>query len=157
MFQEHTRVQTNELHGLFDDMYRANHQMWECILQVREDQLTLDLGSARGSIRTQLVQMIHNENLWVNFLWHGEVEYLRETDFPTLAKVRLEWDALESEMRDYLSTLTAMDLEYQVELDFVNLPSLTISDILRRLVDQATKIRTLILSDIHRLCSEVNP
>jgi uncharacterized damage-inducible protein DinB len=157
MFQERIPIQMNELKRLFDDMYRANHQMWQCILQFREDQLTINLGYLNGSVRTQLVQMICSENLWVNFLWHGEVEYLREAGFSTLAQVRLEWDALEAEMRDYLSTLTPADLEHLVELDFLNLPTLTVSDILLRVINHATNYRTQILLDIQLLCSPMIP
>jgi len=157
MFKEQTPIQVHELRHLFDEMYRANHQMWVCVLKLREEQLTTDLGYPIGSIHTQLVQMICNENLWVNFLWHGEVEYLREVNFPTLAQIRLEWDALEAEMRDYLSTLTPAVLEHQVELGCLNLPRLTLREILLRVVNHATNYRTQILSGIHQLGSPMIP
>lgn len=157
MFKEQTPIQVHELRHLFDEMYRANHQMWVCVRELREEQLTIDLGYPIGSIHAQLVQMIHSENLWVNFLWHGEVEYLQAVNFPTLAQVRLEWDALETEMRDYLSTLTPADLEHQVELGCLNLPLTTLSDILLRVVNHATTYRTQILSGIHQLGSPMIP
>lgn len=154
MSNEPTAIQIHELRHRFDEMYRANHQMWACILELRKDQLTVDLGYPIGSIHAQLIQMIRNENLWINFLWHGEVEYLQEVNFPTLARVRLEWDALEAEIRDYLSTLTPTDVEHQVELERLNLPPLTLSDILLRIVNQTTKSRTQILLCIHQLCHQ---
>jgi len=157
MFKEQTPIQVHELTRLFDEMYRANHQMWACIQELREEHLTTDLGHASGSIHTQLVQMIGNENLWVNFLWHGEVEYLQAVNFPTLAQIRLEWDALEAEMHDYLSTLTPADLECTVELDSLNLPSLTLGDILLGVVNHATTYRTQILSGIHQPGSPMIP
>jgi uncharacterized damage-inducible protein DinB len=153
MFKDRVPAQMNELKHLFDEMYQANHQMWECVQELREDQLTIDLGDRNGSIRFQLVQMICNENLWVNFLWHGEVEYLQEVNFPTLAQIRLEWDALEVELRDYLATLSPADLACTVELDSLNLPPHNLSDILLRVVTQATKYRTQILLGIHQLGS----
>lgn len=157
MFKERIHIQMDELKRLFDEMYRANRQMWACVQELREDQLALDLGYLNGSIRFRLVQMICNENLWVNFLWHGEVEYLQEVNFPTLAQIRQEWDALEAEMRDYLSTLTPADLECTVELDSLNLPQHSLSDILLWVVNQATRYRTQILSGIHQMCRPMIP
>lgn len=152
MFKERIPVQMNELKRLFDEMYEVNHQIWSCVLELGKDQLMLDLGYPIGSIHFQLVQMIRSENLWVNFLWHGEVEYLQAVNFPTLAQIRREWDALEAEIRDYLSTLTTADLESTVELDSLNLPSLTLNDILLQVVNHATNYRTQLLSSIYQVC-----
>lgn len=136
---------------LFDYMYWANCQMWQCVISLDEEQLTTDLDYSIGSIRAQLVHMMAIDNLWINFLWHGEVEFLPEHNFLTLSQIRAEWDALEEEARDYISTLTSDDLEQWVTPTFQNLPPLKLGDILMQLINHSTDHRAQILAGIHRV------
>ncbi len=147
----------NDLTCAFEDMYRANHHLWSCISELHTEQLMVGVGHEEASIHSLLLQMITNENLWINYLWHVEVEYLRETDFPTLTKIRLELDALEAEMRDYLSILTLTDLEQKVNLSFVDASPLRLGAILWQVIDDAASYRTQILAGIHQLCVHVIP
>jgi len=151
------QIAMNELQSLFDAMYRENHQMWVCLLELHADQLKIYMEIMNGSIHSLLVQMICNENLWVNYLWHDQVEYLRLSEFPTLAKIRHEWDSLEAEMRDYLSILTVDDLGRVVDTCSLNLPSVTLIEILTQVVNYAASCRTQILAGIHELCDHVMP
>jgi len=139
------------LRRLFDYMYWANCQMWECAIALDDQQLSTDLDYSVGSIHAHLVHMVSMDNLWVNFLWHDEVEFLTERHMPTLAKIREEWDALEDEMRDYLSTLTDQDLEQSITPPFLNLPILKLGDALLQIVNHATDHRAQILAGIHCL------
>lgn len=150
-------MNVQELTRLFDYMYWANCQMWECVLTLDETQLTTDLNYSIGSVQAQLVHMVMMENLWINYLWHDEVEFLNESYLPSLFKIREEWDALEEEMRDYLSTLTNEDLEYEIQADFLSLPPLKLRDILLQLVNHATDHRAQILAGIHRLGGQTVP
>ena len=136
---------------LFDYMYWANCQMWHCIVEMDDTQRTTDLHYSIGSVQAQLIHMVSIENLWINYLWHGEVEFLTENLLPTLGHIREEWDALEDEIRDYLTTLTDADLDRVIHPPFLNLPPLTLRDILLQLVNHATDHRAQILAGVHRL------
>lgn len=140
-----------DLTRLFDYMYWANCQMWDCVTSLDEQKQTADLGYSIGSVRAQLVHMVSMDNLWINFLWHSDVEFLSENYLPTLPKIREEWDALEDELRDYLSTLTDDDLEQTITPPFLNLPPLKLGDILLQIVNHATDHRAQILAGIHHL------
>lgn len=138
-----------QLTQLFDYMYWANCQMWQCVIELDEDQLTTDPGYSIGSIRAQLVHMMTIDNLWINYLWHGEVEFLQADHFLTLSQIRTEWDALEEEARDYLSTLTSDNLAQWVAPPFLNLPTMKLGDMLIQLVNHSTDHRAQILAGIH--------
>lgn len=140
-----------DLTRLFDYMYWANCQMWECATALDDRQLSADLGYSIGSIRAQLVHMVSMDNLWINYLWHNDVEFLTDNHLPTLTKIREEWDALEDEMRDYLSTLTDADLEQSITPPFFNIPKLTLGDALLQIVNHATDHRAQVLAGIHHL------
>lgn len=147
-------MKIEELSRLFDGMYRENRRMWEAVQSLRYEQLTQPLEGSSGSIRAQLVRMIRAENLWVNFLWHGEIEFLREDQYPTLALIRVEWDALEAEIRDYLSTLTSADLERTIKPPFLRRAPIRIGDVLVQVVSDAANQRAHILTGLQKLCSE---
>ncbi len=120
-------------------------------MKLDDEQRHTDLQYSIGSVHSQLVHMVTIENLWINYLWHGEVEFLPASSFPTLAQLREEWDALEEEMRDYLTTLTDADLEQEIEIDFLPVPILKLRDVLLQIINHATDHRTQILAGIHRL------
>ena len=140
-----------DLKCLFDYMYWANCQMWECAIALNDQQLSTDLDYSVGSIRAHLVHMVSMDNLWINFLWHDDVEFLTDRQLPTLIKIREEWDALEEEMRDFLSTLTDDDLERSITPPFFNMPTLKLRDALLQMVNHATDHRAQILAGIHCL------
>lgn len=140
-----------DLIQLFDYMYWANCQMWQCVTTLDDKQRHTPLEYSIGSIHLQLVHMVSVENMWINYLWHGEVEVLNETYFKTIDQLREEWDALESEMRDYLTTLSDDDLNHDIDTSFFNLPTLKLGDILLQLINHATDHRAQILAGVHRL------
>src|SRR5690606_41072615 len=65
------------------------------------------------------LRMVATENLWINYLWHGGVEFLDETHLPTRALLREEWKALEEEIRDFLDELSPADLNRRVTPPFL--------------------------------------
>ena len=142
------------LKNLFDFHYWANRRLWRSVMALSDEQFTQVLSDGSPSVRAQLVHMVANENLWVNYLWHGEVEFLRESQLPTRASIRAEWDALEEEMRDFIDELSLAELESQVEPAFLNTgASLRVSEILLQIINHAAESRAQICLHLHRLGS----
>jgi len=140
-----------EMIRLFDYMYWANKQMWQCVLTLDEAQQKINLDYSIGSVHDQLVHLVSVENLWVNYLWHGEVEFIDGRMLNTLSQIRKEWDALEQEMRDYLSTLTDDDLNQVITVKFATPSTVKLKDILLQILNHATDHRAQILAGINRL------
>jgi uncharacterized damage-inducible protein DinB len=139
---------------IFDYHYWANRRLWYSVVALNDEQFTQILSDSSPSIRTQLVHMVSNENLWVNYLWHGEVEFLQECHLPTRASIRQEWDALEEEMRDFISTLSHIELERQVQPPFLNTGvSLKLWESLLQITHQATTSRAQLRLHLNRLGS----
>jgi uncharacterized damage-inducible protein DinB len=140
--------------ALFNYHYWANRRLWRSVVALSEKQFTQPLGDGSSPIRTQIVRMVANENLWVDYLWHGEVEFLQESDIPTRARIRQEWDALEEEMRDFIDELTPGQLESQVEPAFLNTgASLKVWEILLHIVNDAIASRAQLRLHLDRLGS----
>ncbi|MBI5958019.1 MAG: DinB family protein [Chloroflexi bacterium] len=142
------------LTSLFNYHYWANRQLWRVMMTLSEKQFTQTLSDGSPSIRTQIVRMVANENLWVNYLWHGEVEFLQESHIPTRSCIREEWDALEEEIHDFIDELSPADLESRVDPAFLDTHvSLSVGEILLQIIHQATECRAQIRLHLSRLGS----
>jgi uncharacterized damage-inducible protein DinB len=149
---EVSAVDRDSLIRLFIDHYRANRRLWRAVMALSDEQFTQAPGDSGPSIRTQIVRMVANENLWVDYLWHGEVEFLQESQIPTRASIRVEWDALEEEMCDFIDELSPAELEHRVEPTLLHTgASLTIGEILLQIIDDAVECRAQLRRHLHRL------
>jgi uncharacterized damage-inducible protein DinB len=147
-------VDKQSLTRLFNYHYWANRQLWRSVMALSDQQFVHIPGDGSPSIRTQLVRMVAAENLWVNYLWHGEVEFLEESHFATRACLRAEWDALEEEILDFIEELSPAELEAPVELAFLNSgASLKVWEILLQIINQAGESRARLSLQLRRLGS----
>jgi len=112
-------VDKDTLTSLFQYHYWANRQLWRSLAALSDAQFADPSANGSPSIQTQVVDMVASENLWVNYLWHGEVEFLVAAQFPTRASIRQEWDALEEEMLDFIGELGPAELSRRIEPPFL--------------------------------------
>lgn len=125
--------------------YWAHARVWGCIETLTDNDFRRQ--DANGSVYEQLVRMMAAENLWINFLWHGEVEFLTAEQFPTLAAIREEWSALEEETRDYVDMLREDELQQEVTPPFwEKRVRLTVGEALLHLFNSATDNRARLLT-----------
>jgi uncharacterized damage-inducible protein DinB len=136
----------------FDYHYWAARRLWRSVMILSDEQFTRIPSAGRPSIHTQIVRLVANENLWVDYLWHGEVEFLREAHLPTRASIRVEWDALEEEIRDFIDELSPDELECQVEPPFLS-PAISfkVGETLLQIVNDAIECRAQLCLHLHHL------
>jgi uncharacterized damage-inducible protein DinB len=150
------RVDKDALTSLFRHHYQANHRLWPAVMALSDEQFTHVPGNGKPSIQTHIVRMVATENLWVNYLWHGEVEFLQVSHLPTRASIRLEWDALEEELCDFIDELSPADLERRVNPPFLNSgASLTVKAILLQIVHDAVESRARLRAQLRQM--EISP
>lgn len=143
---------------LFQYHYWANHRLWRPVMTLSDEQFTHAPRDGGRSVRSQIVRMVANENLWVNYLWHGGVEFLQESHLPTRASIRAEWDALEEEICDFIDELGPGDLERRVAPPFIAPGvSLTVADILLHVIHFAVECRAELGPHLRRLDSPPPP
>jgi uncharacterized damage-inducible protein DinB len=106
------------------------------------------------SVQTQVVRMVANENLWVNYLWHDEVEFLQEAQFPTRASIQVEWNALEAEMHDFIDELSPAGLERAIIPPFLHTRApLKVWEILLHIIHYGGQCRAQLRQHLQRLGS----
>ncbi len=139
---------------LFAYHYWANKQLWSSIMALSEQQFVQVPSDGSPSIRTQVIRMVSNENLWVNYLWHDEVEFLRDCHVPTRASIRQEWDALQEEICDFITVLSPADLDSQVHAPFLNQEiAPCVWEILLNIIQQSAESRAQLCLHLRRLGS----
>lgn len=97
---------------LFDYNYWARDRVLQACEALTEEQFLRPLGSSFSSIRDTLAHLVAAEWLWLE-RWRGRSprSLLSSDEFPTLASVSERWRTVESEMREYLATLSEETLE----------------------------------------------
>jgi len=93
---------------LFDYHISQNRKLWDkCVTQLTDDQFVQDLPYSIGSVRNQTVHMMSIDQRWFNGLQgNAAPNFLQPQAYADRDAVRSEWDAIEDDMRVYLSTLT---------------------------------------------------
>lgn len=143
-------VTKQSLTRLFNYHYAANRRLWRSVMALSDRQFTHTPGDGTASIQTQIVRMVANENLWINYLWHDEVEFLQVSHLPTRSSIRLEWDALEEEIHDFIDEISPAGLERQVDPPFLRTTgSLKVGDILLHLLTDAVERRARLRLHLH--------
>lgn len=148
----------NTVTSLFHYHYWANRQLWRSVVALSDAQFAQAPADGAPSIQAQLACMVSNENLWVNYLWHGEVEFLEAEQLPTRASIRTEWDALEEEILDYLDEMTPAELSRRVDPPFLTSRTpVRVWEVLLHVVHHAIEQRAQVSLHLQRIGAAALP
>jgi len=147
-------MQPNEVRTLFEYGYWAFDKIWNCVMQLSDDQFVQELGYSRGSTRNQIVHMMSATRRWIIRLNGSEmVPHLAFDDFATRAATKAKWNELRAEAMAYISSLTETDLDSTI---FWQLPDRGMSaenarwEILLHVANHATDHRAQILAMLNQ-------
>jgi uncharacterized damage-inducible protein DinB len=138
---------------LFDYNYWAHRQVWNCIMQLTDEQFKHDLDYSIGSIWIQCVHTMAVEYWWFHYLREGKLEFLDEEDFPTRESIRAQWDELEKYICVYLNALIPEELERNVRPSFwdADMPRIKVWEAIMQVANHSTDHRAQTLAGLHRL------
>ncbi|MGH9564147.1 MAG: DinB family protein [Terracidiphilus sp.] len=96
---------------LYDFNTWANNRTLDACGALAPDQLTRDLGSSFKSVRDTLAHIYGAQWIWLE-RWHGRVPsgLPSDADFPDLETLRRRFAEIDSNLVDYVASLTADDL-----------------------------------------------
>lgn len=136
-----------------DYNFWANRQVWECVKQLTDEQFLQELDYSHGSIYLQSLHIMSVESWWFHFLKTGELVFLEPEDYPDRASISLEWDHVETEVRAYLNTLTAQELEREVRPEFweEGQQPIKVWEAIFQVLNHSTDHRAQILSGLKQL------
>ncbi len=147
-------MKSNEIKTLFDYNFWVFDKVWNCVMQLTDEQFVQELGYSRGSIRNQFVHMMSATRRWICRLSGSEmVPHLAFDDFATRAATKAIWNELRAEAMSYISSLTEADLDGKITWQ---LPDRGMSaenarwEILLHVANHATDHRAQILAMINQ-------
>jgi len=97
---------------LYDFNSWASHRILDACGALTDEQFTRDLGSSYGSVRDTLVHILGGEQFWLERFRGGSPSALPPMEaLPHLAAVRERWSGVERNLREFVNTRSAEDLE----------------------------------------------
>lgn len=139
---------------LYDYTDWANRKVWDCVLQLSEDDFRKPLDYSVGSIFEQCVHTMAVESWWLHFLYTGELHFISNLDdYPDRSSIRTKWDEVSATNRAYLLTLTDEELQRHVKPEFwdENEVAITVAQALCQVANHSTDHRAQILAMLHKL------
>ncbi|OWK41864.1 DinB family protein [Fimbriiglobus ruber] len=105
-----------DLETLFDYGYWANGKLFEVVSRLTPEQFTRTVDGSHGSVRNTLVHVLSAEWVWLGRVGGQERgATLNPADFPTAESIAATWKAVETHLREFLSTLQDQDLARDIE------------------------------------------
>jgi uncharacterized damage-inducible protein DinB len=137
----------------------ANRRVWDCVVQLTDEQFDRPNDYSIGSIHIQTAHMMGVEHWWFQFLKTGELHFVSEADRETRASLRAKWDETEILIRDYVADLTPAELTRTVKPPFWNAdqPPIPIYEALFQIAHHSTDHRAQTLAALHRVGGPTTP
>lgn len=134
---------------LYDYHAWANRKVWDCVLQLSDEQFTQDLAYSRGSLRDQVFHTMTTEHMYLSFIVTGDVEWFEAGDYPDRAALRRQWEAVEANSRAYVAAVTPDELARL--LKWGDRPPIYVWEALTQVVLHSMDHRAQILNGLHQL------
>ncbi len=101
------------IRGLVGYNYAFHERLWECIMQLTDEQFVAEIAYSHGSVRNHLVHTAGVDGRWLRGL-QGDPEARsydpQSSDYATRADVRQLWTTVSGDVKAYVDTLSEDDL-----------------------------------------------
>jgi uncharacterized damage-inducible protein DinB len=138
---------------LFDYTYWAFERVWDCVVQLTDEQFTQDIGYSFGSIRNLVVHLMSSHHRWMKRLQGVEIPpHLAFEEYATRAATRAKWDKAKSEFINYVYSLDQTQLDEKVHYEIAGRGIRSDDyrwELLMHLANHATDHRAQILAILH--------
>ena len=151
-----TRVVNIEyIRTIFDYNIWAHRRVWDCIMQLRDEQFVQDLDYSIGSIRNQVVHVMSVDRRWLARIAGTELpQRLEPMDYPNRLVAREQWEEIEAQNRSIVWVLDEVALDRVITYELPQRGGMkhnAIWQIIAHVVNHGTDHRGQILAMLHRL------
>jgi uncharacterized damage-inducible protein DinB len=105
----------DDVHRLYAYNSWADHRALDASSALSLEQFTRNLGSSFPSVRDTLTHIMFVEWLWLERWLGRSPSGPLPGDFPDIASIRARWEAIESDLLNFVRTLALADLDRVVE------------------------------------------
>lgn len=140
---------------LFNYNYAAHDKVWQCVMQLSDEQFTREMGYSLGSVRNQLVHVMGVDYRWIARI-RGAVlpEFPRNEDYLTPAQTMIKWEEVKKNVLGYVKSLDDEEANRMVEYNMPHRGGMKqnqVFQILAHIVNHGTDHRAQILAALHQL------
>jgi uncharacterized damage-inducible protein DinB len=136
----------------YDYHFTENRKIWNAyITALSQEQFTQNVGYSHGSVRNQIVHLINVDDTWFSGL--RRVESPKPFNLANIDDreiIRVHWDSVEQNMRDYLATLRD-DMLFEKPFADGEDKDLILWQVLLHVANHGTDHRAQILRILHDL------
>jgi uncharacterized damage-inducible protein DinB len=140
---------------MIDYTYWAHRQVWNCVLELTDEQFVRASDYSIGSVHEQVVHTMGAEWLWLQRVRGEQTDpFLKPEDYPTRESVRNQWDEIEGGWRAFVTNLADEQLEQVIEYTSINglvKRSQPLWEGLAQIINHATDHRAQTLALIHQV------
>lgn len=138
---------------LFDYNFWAHRRVWDCVMQLTDEQFKHERDYSIGSIYIHCLHTMAVEHWWFHFMKTGELDFFEPEDYPHRIAIRARWDTVEADIRAYLEALTPAELEREVRPPFWEdgRQPIKVWEAIFQVLNHSTDHRAQILAELHTL------
>src|SRR5258706_14778933 len=106
----------NEMALLYEFNAWANGRMLGAVAAVKQEEFLRPMGSSFGSLRNTLAHIYGGEWVWLErFQGRSPASFPDTAEFQDVARLRERWGGLETRLLGFAGSMTADDLEREME------------------------------------------
>ena len=91
---------------LYDYTYWAFERIWDCIMQLSDEQFTQHMDYSIGSIRNHVVHLMSGAHRWMKRVQSADIPpHLPFDDYTTREATRAKWHEMKADVLDYVQLL----------------------------------------------------
>jgi uncharacterized damage-inducible protein DinB len=146
-------MNADDIRLYYDYHFALNRRLWdESVMTLTDEQFTRQIDYSVGSVRNQVVHLMNIDDRWFSGLRGEEVPgFANPVYYPGRAKIREQWDSVETRMREYLAKLTDDQVNAMFDED------LKVWQVLLHVLNHGTDHRAQTLSILHSLGAPTFP
>lgn len=146
-------MRADYIRELFEYNDWAHRRVWDCIMELSDEQFNQHLDYSIGAIRKQVLHTIAVERAYFLFLTTGNWGNPLPRDLTDRYEIRALWDAFNGEAQAYLMHLTDEELDREVDYQFVGQPPRRsqVWEMLMQVYSHSLDHRAQTLAMLHRL------
>lgn len=111
-------MNTESIKALYDYHYGMWDKVWDCVLELTEEQFVEESDYSWKSVRNHLVHAISTDNRWIARIQNIALpDRLEPIDYPNYDILREKWNEIRAQVESYVNSISDDELKEIITVD----------------------------------------